>query len=88
MIMNLLDFDMRIEEAIAAPRIAFIEPNRLAVEDTVPESIRQQLADMGHEVEVRNIGNANGLAIDYRDDGTVRFTGASDPRGSGLAKGL
>jgi gamma-glutamyltranspeptidase/glutathione hydrolase len=88
MIMNLLDFNMSIEEAIAAPRIAFIEPNRLAVEKTIPESIRQQLADMGHEVEVRNIGNANGLAIEYLDDGTVRFTGASDPRGEGLAKGL
>lgn len=88
MIMNLLDFDMSIEDAIAAPRIAFIEPNRLAVEETVPEPIRQKLADMGHEVEVRNIGNANGLAIEYLDDGTVRFTGASDPRGAGLAKGL
>jgi len=88
MIMNLLDFDMSIEESIAAPRIAFIEPNRLAVEETIPESIRQQLADMGHEVEVRNIGNANGLAIEYLGDGSVRFTGASDPRGEGLAKGL
>lgn len=88
MIMNLLDFDMSIEEAIAAPRIAFIEPNRLAVEETIPEPVRQQLLDMGHEVEVRNIGNANGLSIDYQDDGTLRFTGASDPRGAGLAKGL
>jgi gamma-glutamyltranspeptidase len=43
---------------------------------------------MGHEVEVRYLGNANGLAIEYLDDGTVRFTGASDPRGEGLAKGL
>ena len=88
MIMNLLDFDMSIEEAISAPRIAFIEPNRLAVEETIPESIRQRMADMGHEVEVRNVGNANGLAIEYLDDGGVRFSGASDPRGAGLAKGL
>lgn len=88
MIMNLLDFNMSIEEAISAPRIAFIEPNRLAVEETIPESVRQQLLDMGHEVEVRNIGNANGLAIEYLEDGSVRFTGASDPRGAGLAKGL
>ena len=88
MIMNLLDHGMTIEEAISSPRIAFVEPNTLAVEETIPESIRQSMIDMGHEVQVRFIGNANGLAIEYRDDGTVSFSGASDPRGAGLAKGL
>ncbi|HKJ18496.1 MAG TPA: gamma-glutamyltransferase [Xanthomonadales bacterium] len=87
MILNLLDFDMTIGEAIASPRISFIEPNTLAVEETIPGSIRQQLEDMGHEIEVRQIGNANGLAIKYLDDGSVVFSGASDPRGAGLAKG-
>jgi gamma-glutamyltranspeptidase/glutathione hydrolase len=88
MIMNLLDFGMSIDEAISAPRIAFIEPNTLAVEETIPESLRQQLADMGHEIEVRFLGNAHGLAIEYLDDGSVRFTGAADPRGAGLAQGF
>ena len=88
MIMNLLDFDMSIEDAIAAPRIAFVEPSTLAVEEGIPEAIREQLAGMGHEIKVRNLGNANGLAIEYMDDGSVRFTGASDPRGAGLAQGL
>jgi gamma-glutamyltranspeptidase/glutathione hydrolase len=88
MIINMLDFGMSIEEAIAAPRIAFIEPNTMAVEETIPEGVRQALADMGHEILVRPLGNANGLAIEYLDDGSVRFTGATDPRGEGLAKGL
>ncbi len=88
MIMNLYDHGMSIEEAISAPRIAFIEPNTMAVEETIPEAVRNTLARMGHEVHVRDIGNANGLAIEYMDDGTVQFTGASDPRGTGLAKGL
>ncbi|MGI9260683.1 MAG: gamma-glutamyltransferase family protein, partial [Woeseiaceae bacterium] len=88
MIMNLLDHGMTIDAAIASPRIAFVEPNTLAVEETIAEATRQSLADMGHEVQVRYIGNANGLAIEYRDDGTVSFSGASDPRGAGLAKGL
>lgn len=88
MIMNLLDHGMGIEEAISAPRIAFIEPNTMAVEETLPEAIRDNLAGMGHEIQVRYLGNANGLAIEYLDDGTVRFSGASDPRGAGLAKGL
>jgi len=80
---------MGIEEAIAAPRIAFIEPNTLAVEETIAETVRNELAAMGHEVDVqRALGNANGLSIEYVGDGSVRFTGASDPRGAGLAKGL
>lgn len=87
MIMNLLDFDMSIAEAISAPRIAFIEPNALVVEETIQESIRQELASMGHKIRVSNLGNAHGLAIEYLKDGSIRFTGAADPRGSGLAKG-
>ena len=86
--MNLLDFNMSIEEAISAPRIAFIEPNTLAVEEGIPAAIRERLADMGHEIQVRNLGNANGLSIQYMGDGSLRFSGASDPRGAGLAKGL
>ena len=88
MIMNLLDFDMSIEDAIAAPRIAFVEPNTLAVEEGIPQVIREQLAGMGHEIQVRNLGNANGLAIEYLDDGSVKLTGVSDPRGAGLAQGF
>jgi gamma-glutamyltranspeptidase/glutathione hydrolase len=88
MIMNLLDHGMTIDGAVSSPRIAFIEPNTLAMEETIPAPIREEMAAMGHEVEVRNIGNANALAIEYLEDGSVRFTGASDPRGAGLAKGL
>lgn len=88
MIMNLLDFEMGVADAISAPRIAFLEPNTLIVEAAIPEEIRNQLAKMGHQIQVRNIGNANGLAIEYLDDGSVRFTGASDPRGAGLAQGF
>jgi gamma-glutamyltranspeptidase/glutathione hydrolase len=88
MIMNVLDRGMDIEAAIAAPRIAFIEPNTLAVEETIPASVRDALAAMGHAIEVRTIGNANGLAIEYHEDGAVSFTGASDPRGAGAARGF
>ncbi len=88
MIMNLIDFDMNIREAIAAPRIAFIEPNTLAVEAAIPESVRNGLAGKGHEIAVRSLGNAHGLTIEYDDAGRpVRFTGSADPRGAGLAKG-
>jgi gamma-glutamyltranspeptidase/glutathione hydrolase len=88
MIMNTIDFDMNILDALTAPRIAFNEPNTLSVESTIPEAIRKQLESMGHQIRERNLGNAHGLTIEYDENGKpVRFTGASDPRGAGLAKG-
>ena len=85
MVMNLIDFGMSLEEAIAAPRVAFIEPNQLAVEEAIPQEIRAQLEAMGHERRVgRGLGNAHALAIEYDDEGRpVRFSGVADPRGAG-----
>ncbi len=87
-IMNVVDFEMNIFEAIAAPRIAFNVPNFLDVEESLPGDIRDTLESMGHELRIRNIGNAQGLTISYDDGGLPNgFTGASDPRGAGLARG-
>jgi gamma-glutamyltranspeptidase/glutathione hydrolase len=88
MIVNMIDFDMNIQEAIEAPRIAFVEPNTLRVEESIDESIRSELEAMGHEVKVGGIGNAHGLSIEYGDDGKpARFEGGTDLRGMGTAKG-
>jgi len=89
MVMNLVDFKMGIDEAIASPRISFVEPDRLAVEEGIPAAVRDALAAMGHNVRaVRALGNAHGLTIQYDSEGKpVRFRGASDPRGAGLARG-
>jgi len=88
MIMNVVDFDMNIQDAIAAPRIAFNVPNNLDVEESIPEETRALLAAMGHQIRLRTLGNAHGLAIEYDADGKpTRFAGGSDPRGKGLAKG-
>ena len=93
MVMNLIDFNMNIKEAIAAPRVSFIEPDIIAVEEGIKETVIKALASMGHKIKVlkkpRGLTNAHGLTIEYDKDGKpVRFTGASDPRGIGLAKGL
>lgn len=89
MLINLIDFKMDIAQAIASPRVSFVEPDRLAVEAGIPESVRRELAAMGHRVEpVRGLGNATGLTIEYDASGRiVRFTGAADPRGQGRAIG-
>jgi gamma-glutamyltranspeptidase/glutathione hydrolase len=89
MLMNMVDFDMNILEALAAGRISFIEPDIMAVERRIPPDVQHALAALGHNVRaVGGLGNAHGLTIEYDEAGTaIRFTGAADPRGEGLAKG-
>lgn len=89
MVMNLIDFGMDIQQAIAAPRISFIEPDALAVEQALPENVRAELGARGHKLRaVPRLGNAHGLTIEYDARGRpVRFTGGADPRGQGEAKG-
>jgi gamma-glutamyltranspeptidase / glutathione hydrolase len=89
MVMNLVDFGMDIQKAIAAPRISFVEPDGLAVENAIPESVRKVLQEMGHKVRAGTLGDAHGLTIEYDAQGRpVRFTGGADPRGEGKALGL
>jgi gamma-glutamyltranspeptidase/glutathione hydrolase len=89
MIINLIDFQMDIQQAIAAGRISFVEPDQLAVEESIPETVRRDLAAKGHAIKpARALGNAHGLTIEYDRSGKpVRFQGGSDPRGAGQALG-
>ncbi len=89
MLMNVIDFDMNILEALAAGRISFIEPDIMAVERRIPQGVHRALEALGHKVrDVGGLGNAHGLTIEYDGAGTpIHFTGAADPRGEGLAKG-
>lgn len=90
MIINMIDFKMDVQQAITAPRISFIEPDELAVERSIPESIRKELEAMGHKIAVfRTLGNAHGLIIEYDAQGKpIRFSGGADPRGEGIAVGI
>ena len=94
MVMNLVDFGMNVQRAIAAPRIAFREPDILMVEETIGEDVRRALETRGHNPRVPGgqgggvCCNAHALTIDYDARGRIiRFQGAADPRGTGLAKG-
>lgn len=88
MIMNLVDFDMNVQQAISAPRIAFIEPNSIATDAGLPASASNRLASSGYDVFVDEygLGNAHGLTIEYgpgESSGPARFTGGADPRAGG-----
>jgi len=91
MVMCLIDFGMNIQDALAAPRVSFIESDKIAVEQKVGKEVIEGLEARGHTVRVVKGGgltNAHGLTIEYGKDGKpARFWGASDPRGQGLAKG-
>ena len=87
MVMNLVDFGMDVEKALASPRISFAEPDTISVEEGIPDAVRRGLEGKGHKLRVvRALGNAHALAIDYDARGRVRgFLGAADPRGAGWA---
>ncbi len=89
MVMNMIDFGMNIQQAIAVPRISFAEPDVILAEGGIKASVREELKNMGHKIKiVDGLGNAHGLAIEYDAKGRLsRFRGASDPRGKGLAQG-
>ena len=91
MLMNLIDFDMDIQQAITAPRIAFMEPDSLAVDPSLPASAVEELTALGYApyVDEYGLGNAHGLGIEYGPDGKpISFTGGADPRSAGIAVGF
>ncbi len=90
MLINLLDFEMNLDQALAAGRVSFIEPDQLAVERRIDEDTQEALRQLGHDVRlVDSLGNAHALSVTYGEDGQpVAFYGAADDRGTGLAAGL
>ena len=92
MIVNLIDFDMNVQQSISAPRIAFIEPHSIAMDTGIPASAGNALAASGYDVFVDEygLGNAHGLTVEYspgKAGEPVRFTGGADPRAQGVANG-
>jgi gamma-glutamyltranspeptidase/glutathione hydrolase len=89
MLLNLLDFEMDIQEAIEAPRIRIYEGAHVDIEDRVPEAIRADLAARGHALTVLpsyfwGVGGGQGI---YRAAPSGAFIGGADPRRDGYAMG-
>ena len=89
-IMNVLDFGLKIQEAIESPRFRlsaapnFYRPGRpvsMALESRVPESTVAQLRGWGHDVQLSgaySICAMQGILIDER---TGSAAAGADPRG-------
>ena len=87
-IVNVVDFGMDVQAAVAAPRFhhQWI-PNEVSAEPKVDDAIVRGLRERGHEVEVskRTWSNAQAIVV---DPATGRHLGGSDPRGDGAAVGF
>jgi len=90
-ILNCIDFDMNIREAIEAPRIhhQWMPDSIFYEQGALSPELKQDLIEMGYRfwddsVEVRIIGIAEGIMIDNKNK---IIYGASDPRGGGMAVG-
>ncbi|WP_299859747.1 gamma-glutamyltransferase family protein [uncultured Roseobacter sp.] len=81
---NVVDFGMDPQTAIDAPR-AFSDRGDMKVEKGYTDTVRQELADMGHTVSIPETPIGGAQAILIRDDGVLE--GASDPRKDGCALG-
>lgn len=81
---NLTDFGMDPQDAIDAPR-SFPEKGVLQVERGYPDAVRQELADMGHNVQIPDSPLGGAQSIKLHDSGVLE--GASDPRKDGCALG-
>ncbi|MDQ8726584.1 gamma-glutamyltransferase [Bradyrhizobium sp. LHD-71] len=84
-LVNLIDHGMSLQEAVEAPRV-WTEGNALEVELAVPDSVRAQLKERGHDVlpAATVAGGMNG--IEFHDDGTM--SGAACWRADGTPIGL
>ncbi len=81
---NLIDFGMDQQAAVDGPR-SFSGPDGMQVERGYSDSVRAELAAMGHDVSIPNdpLGGAQNILLD--DSGIL--IGASDPRKDGCALG-
>ncbi|MBN1327996.1 MAG: gamma-glutamyltransferase [Candidatus Heimdallarchaeota archaeon] len=85
--LNLIEFNMNIQQAIEAPRFRHYDDNHIALERGINEITRAQLLLKGHKIgnDIGEFfGGAQGIAIDNERD--VLF-GGSDLRRDGSAIG-
>jgi gamma-glutamyltranspeptidase/glutathione hydrolase len=86
-ILNVIDYGMNVQEAVAAPRYHHQwVPDRLLVERAIPRDVTDALLARGHPVEVstRDWSSAQAIVIDAQSG--IHY-GGTDPRSDGAALG-
>ncbi len=89
MLINILDFDMNIQQAIEAPRFRYYDGLHVDMEKRFPTDLIHGLRKIGHEVRLIDpwsweVGGAQGIFMDSKSG---VFQGGADPRRDGYAVG-
>jgi gamma-glutamyltranspeptidase / glutathione hydrolase len=91
-LINLVDREMNLQQAIDAPRVRYISGKGVMLEDTLPTEVINGLVERGHERVLPPAGikhralMGGGQAI-MIDPESGALSGASDPRKDGIAIG-
>ncbi|MDQ2090430.1 gamma-glutamyltransferase family protein [Marimonas arenosa] len=84
LVTNMIDYGLDVQDALDAPR-SFSDAGKMNVERGYSDTVRAELAEMGHDVVVPDGPLGGGQAIVIREDGILE--GGSDPRKDGIALG-
>jgi gamma-glutamyltranspeptidase/glutathione hydrolase len=87
MLLNVLDFDLNVQEAIEAPRVRAYRDRLVDVEARIASDIREALGRRGHQINTLDdwswvVGGGQGIA---RDPETGALMAGADPRRDGYA---
>jgi gamma-glutamyltranspeptidase/glutathione hydrolase len=87
MLLNALEFDMNVQEAIEAPRVRVYRDRLVDFEARIPDTTRAALAERGHQVNALDdwswvVGGGQGIA---RDPNSGALMAGADPRRDGYA---
>jgi gamma-glutamyltranspeptidase/glutathione hydrolase len=87
MLLNVLEFDMHVQEAIEAPRVRVYRDRLVDAEARIEPDVRDRLAQRGHDVnEIADwswiVGGGQGV---MRDAESGALLGGADPRRDGYA---
>jgi len=84
-LLNLIEFDMDLQQAVDAARFRHLENLQVALEPVFGEEVRKGLASRGHElVGIEGVFFGGGQVVERLKKG---WAGASDPRMDGQASG-
>ena len=87
LLVNLIDFNMNLQEAVDTPRIRHIDGQGVYCEKGIPESVVLKLQEKGHHIagSVSPINEVGGGQAIYLDHNQNVLLGASDRRKDGVA---
>jgi gamma-glutamyltranspeptidase / glutathione hydrolase len=85
-VLNVMDYEMGLEEAIAEPRIYTNAINSYRYEDGISAEVLSELNSMGHRFPNNSelIGNVQSILIDYENG---EYVGLADARRDGASVG-